>query len=67
MIDLPVSDKATQLSALIFITTVAQKTCLNSVFMDLCLNFCCAYIAPGQPPIRANMCNVLSFVRQLPF
>ena len=45
---------------------VNQKASLNTIFLDLCLSICCANTTPGQPPIKANKCKILSWVRHSP-
>ena len=60
------SGDASTTSPAVFSTAVAQKTCLNGCFVDLCRRNCWASKAPGQPPAKASMCKLLSGVRQEP-
>ena len=39
---------------------------LNDSFLDLCLKKLCPIAAPGHPPRRENMCNLLSEVLHAP-
>lgn len=43
--------------------TVTQNVVWNDALADLCRSSRCAARAPGQPPRRANKCNVLSWIR----
>jgi len=55
-----------QTNAIQLSKTVNQKIALNGCFFVLCLKLFCAINAPGQPPMRAKRCSVLSLVRQPP-